>query len=122
MSVKPRGPRSDKKANTQTNSPLLLSRGHPLRTLKSDGFAESNSVQFYTTLNLPCRQNCQVHWGIVPVISSLRKHGRKEDSARPAATVGTVRESHQVVRRNWLAVVKVVQELDRKSTRLNSSH
>lgn len=34
---------------------------------------------------------------------------------RPAATVGTVRESHQVDRRNWLAVVKVVQEFAPKS-------
>ena len=34
---------------------------------------------------------------------------------RPAATVGTVRESHQVDRRNWLPVVKVVQELAPKS-------
>ena len=34
---------------------------------------------------------------------------------RPAATVGTVLESHQVDRRNWLAVVKVVQEFAPKS-------
>src|SRR5438132_12486806 len=34
---------------------------------------------------------------------------------RPAATVGTVRESHQVDRRNWLAVVKGVQEFAPKS-------